>query len=253
MNFDDALKHMQENTYTFPVNLLSDKTKTIEIRSLKTNDQKIVAVEGSNTKNDFGNFTLVLKLLDTCIVKNDVKLSEMLVEDFFWLVIQLLMKSIGEQIDIEAGCKSCKATKQLEKNLVVIDLENDIEINYLKKIKNNVVEISPKLKLILNHINVADMGEVIARTEIDDKERRMILSLAALIKEIEFDGTLIDIENFEQKEKLLGEMSRSQLNIIKKFLDDNRFGITVNKEYKCKNCGTVNFIKFDGFEIIDFF
>lgn len=253
MNLDDVLDYIRENTYTFPVKLLSDQKKTVEIRSINTNDQKIIAVEGNEVSGEFGNFTLVLKLLDTCIIKNDYKISDMLVEDFFWVVIKLLMKSLGEQIDIMAGCKDCKPTEYKKKNAVIIDLEKDIEITYLEKIKNNVIDISPKLKLILKHITVNDMAEILARVPEGDKEARMLFSLAALIKEIEFDEELIELEDFDQKEKILGEMTRDQLDKIKQFLDDNKFGIKVKKEYKCKNCECVNNINFDGFEIIDFF
>ena len=249
-NIDDVLNHMEDSTYTFKIPLLSNKNKKIEFRSLKTKDQKILAVEGEETKSEFENFMLLVKLLGKCVIKNDIALGSILLEDFFWLLINLRMKSLGDTIELFGTCKHC-GTK---KNAFKIDLSKDIDIKYLEELTDKEFKITDKLIFILKHVTLDDMMDILKAKDNDENDG-IELSLAAMIDYVEFDEGVIDVKDMDTRLKLLNELSSAQLDKFKEFLNTNSFGIIVKQEFKCMNkkCGKTNKVELEGFDIIDFF
>ena len=247
---DDVLNHMEETTYTFNVPLLSNKKEKIEFRPLKTKDQKLLAVEGADGTTKFENFTIMLKLLDGCIRKNKTKLGSIFLEDFYWLIINLRIKSLGNTLELLGTCEHC-GTKKIP---FVIDLEKDVEITYLDGIKNNELKISDNLTFFLKHINLDDMIEILEKEEKSDDEG-MELSLAYMIEYIEFNEETIDVDTVETRMSLMNELSANQLEKFKEFLEENAFGMKVKKSFNCTNekCGKETKVELEGFDIIDFF
>ena len=247
---DDVLNHMEETTYTFNVPLLSNKKEIIEFRPLKTKDQKLLAVEGAEGTGKFENFTLMLKLLGGCIRKNKIKLDNILLEDFYWLIINLRIKSLGNTLELFSTCQHC------DKNKIpfVLDLEKDVEITYLDGIKNNEVAISDNLTFFLKHICLEDMLNILIaerQSDVDGTE----LSLGYMIDYIEFKGEVIDVKDDNTRTALMDELSAKQLEEFKRFIEENTFGVKVKKSFTCTNekCGKETKVELDGFDIIDFF
>jgi hypothetical protein len=247
---DDVLNHMEETTYSFNVPLLSNKKEKVEFRPLKTKDQKLLAVEGADGTSKFDNFTIMLKLLDSCLRKNKTSLGSMLLEDFYWLIINLRIKSLGNTLELYGTCEQCNTNKIP----FVLDLEKDMEITYLDGIKNNELKISDKLTLFLKHICLEDMLEILKREE-DTDGGGMELSLAYMIDYIEFNEEIIDVDNTDSRIALMDELSADQLKYFKTFLEENAFGMKVKKSFKCTNekCGEETKVELEGFDIIDFF
>lgn len=247
---DDVLNHMEETTYTFNVPLLSNKKEKIEFRPLKTKDQKLLAVEGADDNSKLENFIIMLKLLDGCIRKNKTPLETILLEDFYWLIINLRMKSLGNTLELFGTCEHCSKNKIP----FVLDLEKDVEITYLNGIKDNELKISDKLTFFLKHICLEDMVEILKEEE-DGNNEGMELSLAYMIDYVEFDGEVIDTNDTDTKMSLMNELSANQLKKFKEFLETNAFGIKVKKGFICTNekCGKETKVELEGFDIIDFF
>lgn len=248
-NINDVLTHMKENTYKFSIPLLSNKKEKVIIRPIKTKDQKILAVESEESDSDLYQFTLLLRLLDACMVKNKIPLGDMLLEDFFWLIINLRKKSLGEKIELFGNCEKCDQ----KKNPLTIDLDKDVSEKYLGKLKKNVIDISDLLKISIKFVCLDDMIDILAMKSdgVDGTE----LSLASMIDVVELDEEIIDIESIEDKLQLLGEMSDLQLQKFKDFIEENTFGVKIKTKYTCRNpeCNHVNALEMDGFDIIDFF
>ena len=247
---DDVLNHMGENTYSFKVPLLSNKKETVEFRPLKTKDQKILVVEGSESSSELENFMLLIKLLGVCVTKNSLALGSILLEDFFWLLINLRMKSLGDTVELFGTCRHCGTSK----NHFVINLEKDITITYLDEIKNREFKISDKLTFFLKHVCLDDMIDILKAKE-DDESDGIEMSLASMIEYIEFDEEIMNIDDIESKLQLLNELSSKDLERFKTFLEDNTFGITIKKSFNClnKECKKENLVELEGFDIIDFF
>lgn len=247
---DDVLNHMDETTYTFNVPLLSNKKEIIEFRPLKTKDQKLLAVEGAESGGKLENFTLMLKLLGGCIRKNKIKLENILLEDFYWLIINLRIKSLGNTLELLGTCQHC------DKNKIpfTLDIEKDIEITYLDGIKNNQVAISDKLTFFLKHICLEDMLEILIAERQSDKDGTE-LSLGYMIDYIEFNDGVVDVDNDTTRSALMNELTAKQLEEFKRFIEENTFGVKLIKNFKCINekCGKETKVELDGFDIIDFF
>lgn len=257
---NDVLKRMDEDTYVFSVPLLSNKNEEISFRPIKTKDQKKLIVEGQETASELQDFFVLIKLLDCCLIKNSIEIERMLVEDFFWLLINLRKKSLGEKIELFGNCLHCGG----KKNPLVIDLDKDMKVNYLGKIKKNVIDVSPSLKFVLKFDTVGDMVNVLTEVEKEKKRKEdgelkecrysnIELSLAAMIESVELDEEIIDLETLEDKMKLVSELSSFQLAKFTDFIKANPFGLKINKKYKCRKCKKFNEVDIDGFDILDFF
>lgn len=248
---DEVLNHIEENTYTFNIPLLSNKKEKIEFRPLKTKDQKLLAVEGGDgNTSKLENFMIMLKLLGGCIRKNKVKLGSVFLEDFYWMIINLRIKSLGNTLELFGTCEHCAKNKIP----FTIDLEKDIEITYLDGIKNNQLKITDSLTLFLKHICLDDMLEILEKEENSDEDGNE-LSLAYMIDYIEFNEETIDVDTIETRMSLLNELSANQLEKFKEFLEENAFGMKVKKSFKCtdEKCGKETKVELEGFDIIDFF
>lgn len=248
---DDVLNHIEENTYSFSVPLLSNKKEKIEIRPLKTKDQKLIAIEGSETATKLDNFMIMLKLLGNCIRKNKISLGSVLIEDFYWLIINLRINSLGNTLDLFGTCEHCGTNKIP----FVIDLEKDVELTYMDGIKNNEIDISDNLTFFLKHVCLDDMLEIL---EIEDKSDGAIgneVSLGYMIDYIEFNGETIDVDTEATRSALMNELSTIQLEKFKDFIEANLFGMKIKKTFVCtdEKCGKETSVELEGDNVIDFF
>jgi len=255
-DIDKLLKQVQEETYTFKIPLLSDKNQEVEIRTIKTKDQKSLTVESQEVKNDIDKLVLLLKLLDKCIVKNSKPLGDMLFEDFLWLLIKLRSKSFGEEITLKSNCKHCT----YDNNTVTINLEKDIIINYLENLQNKPIQLTPSITLSLGFITVNEALEIL---KFELEEDKTIATFATMIKQIELNEEILDINLLEEKMLFLEELSETDLEKFMTFLENNEFGLNIKTSFNCggkiiegkenNGCGRSNEVELNGFEIISFF
>lgn len=253
---DDVLKHLDEETYTFKVPLLSNKKEVIEIRPIKTKDQKILAVKKEEAETDLEKYILIIELLDACIVKNSIPLGNIPFEDFLWILINFRSRSFGEIVNISTNCKHCN----YQKNSFNINLEKEREIIYLDKIKNAKIRVSSKLNIELGFVTLEDMLEIL---EFENEEAKKIATLASMIKQAEFDEEILEIDSLEDRIKLLENFSKVQLDEFEKFTEANSFGVKYKTKFNCgkldmekkliAGCGKENEVELEGYDIIDFF
>jgi len=240
----DVLSHMQEKTPTFKIPMLSVDGNSTWVRPLKTKDQKFAIIardEGED--NELLNFENIINLLDELIVKNDVALAGWTIQDFVWFLIQFRIKTMGEIIEVHSRCAHCS-----KENEYAVDLVKDAIIEKPKAVKGEIVSITDSMKLMLGHINVDDMHEVLSR----HRDERDMITLASIVKNVEFDEQLLDL-TIEDKLKIIEELSKDQAESVLKFPKENDFGITILKKWNCTHCAKENEMKFNGFEIVNFF
>lgn len=245
-NLDKLLSHMEEKTPTFKIPMLFDERKASWIRPFKTKDQKLaVILRDEGNTSDLVNFENIINLLDEVVVQNDVPISDWPVQDFIYFLIQFRIKALGEMVEMTSPCKNASCT---EKGNFQINLIKDASILKAKKIDNNILNISDKMKLMLKLLTVEDMHKILRR-ELKDRE---LIGLALAVKDVEFDGEIISLTD-EEKLKVIEELTKEQAEQILKFAQDYDYGVTIEKKWKCKTCNTENTDKFNGFEIINFF
>jgi hypothetical protein len=240
----DVLSHMQEKTPTFKISMLEDEKNSVWVRPLKTKDQKFAVIardEGED--NELLNFENIINLLDELIVKNDIAVGNWTIQDFVWFLIQFRIKTMGELIEVNSKCVHCS-----KDNEYAVDLVKDAIVEKPGPVKGDIVTITESMKLLLGHINVDDMHEVLSKPRVE----RDMITLASIVKNVEFDEQLLDL-TIDDKMKIIEELSKDQAEAVLKFPKENDFGITILKKWKCKECEKDNEMKFNGFEIVNFF
>jgi len=247
--FEELLKHVEENTVTFKISMISDPKKFVWIRPLKTKDQKLAIIaKDEGEGNPLLNFEHLIDLLDEIIVKQDKSINDMTIPDFVWLLINLRTKSLGDLIDFRVKCKtpkcvgSTKLTFDLVKDLVIIPAPETF--------KNNVVAMTKDMKFILGELTVDNMHDVLMS---GDKETEQAVTMAGILKDVEFEGQLVPDLTLEQKVKLCGETTEEQTKQFEAFGKVNEYGPFIKKKYKCATCGQEHEETFNSFEVINFF
>lgn len=243
-NLKEVLAHLEQKTPQFKIPMLSDEKKAVWVRPLKTKDQKFAIIardEGED--NELLNLENIINLVDDLIVKNDVALGSWTIQDFIYFLIQFRIKSLGELIEIQSPCQ-CGSTETF-----MLDLIKDAKIEKPKPVKGDVVTVSDQMKLMLGHLTVDDMHNVM----LAPKSEKDIVSLASILKNVEFEGQLVDDLEVKDKVAIISELTREHAEKIMAFPNDNDYGISVEKKWQCKACQRENDMKFNGFEILNFF
>lgn len=245
----DVVSHLQENTITFSTNLLSRSKERIVFRPLKTKDQKqLIVSKDDNEKNELENFMTLIGLVDSCLIKNSIPLGDFAIEDFMSLLLEIKVKSLGETVELVAKCPHCGE----KKNNIHLNFKDDVYRKSTESVSNNIVKIDDHIVLTLGFNTVDDFVEVIRFKEDDD---RKVASYASMIKQVEFDGEILDELDIDQKIEIIGELSKEQLEIFPKFESDNKIEIKAEKTYKCSNpeCEKENKVTLTVFNLISFF
>lgn len=246
-NLDELLKELRSDNINFTIELLSDPKQSFTFRPIKTKDQKVVVVDKAENEDvqnfELKNFTSIIKLVDKLLIKSPVPFGQITVPDFIWLLINIRAKSIGESIDLVAPCHKCKTKMDLH-----IDLYKDIKKIEPKKDINKLVKLSNNIVLHLGMIDVEDLHRLMSLPK-DDKN---ILSMASLIKKVEYQGEILDI-TMDAKIEIIGELHKEQIDKINSFADESAYGVKLEKEYVCPKCSNKGKFIFDSHEIISFF
>lgn len=248
-DINSVLKHLQDNTITFTSTLLSRPKERVTFRPLKTKDQKTLVVSKADNedKGDYDNFLTLVTLVDSCLIKNAIPLDQFTVEDFMSVLLDIKVKSLGQTVDLVSTCPHCKNGN----NKFSLDFVKDVTKISLDQVKNSLIDISPILKITLGHITVEDFLHIL---EYIDDNAKKIATFALMIKQVEFDGEIVDLD-LNAKIKIVEELSREQLERFTKFLEENKIEISAEKTYKCVNveCSKDNTVKMNIFELINFF
>ncbi len=229
-NLEEILQNLETHEYTFRTSLLSDKSIEVSFRPMKTKDQKVLLV---NTENEtyVNQLKGLAELIKSCIKKSKIKVEELFIQDFVWLVLNIRMRSLGESLDITGICTECsKRTPNLK-----IDLEKNIIAKYSSGLKNNIVAVTPDLKMVLTFPKVKHL--------LSKKSDAPVLDLIADgIDYVEFKDKVVDLTS-EEKIDLLDKIDIKFITQFEKFEAENDFGVIIKFDFKCTHCGADNKIE----------
>jgi hypothetical protein len=255
---EDILKHISDSTITFSTNLLSRPKEKIAFRALKTKDQKQLVIDKEEVeKNEYENFVTLINLVSSCIVKTNIPLGSLALQDFISLLLDIKIKSLGETVQLTSTCPHCKFN---EKKVGLKTISNDFTLDFLKdvqktsceKIVDNVIKISDKLSITIGHITVEDFLNIL---EFIEEDARKIAGYASMIKTVEYNGEIVDVDTVDAKIKIIEEMNKDQLEKFSEFEKKNELNIKAVKTFNCKNedCGKEITVTMSGFDILSFF
>jgi len=241
-DLEKVLKKLDEVTYTFRFNLLSNKSTVIEFRPIKVKDQKKLIVDSAN-ETQINQLKALMELLQSCIKTSNLKVENFTFQDFIWGIINLRMKSQGETIDVVGICDKC-GHKVLQ---LPVNLENKCVPGYLDGIKNSEVKIDdlifklrlPRMKDIIN------MPSDLSNSDLEYHTLTNMIDYVSVGEEV-LDLTL------EEKIQVLDNLDSKYLETFKTFEKDNEFGPTLNIDFKCPACQHDNKIAIKE-DILNFF
>ena len=227
MGFKDYL-----NVYEFSCTLPGTKQE-VKYKPLTTGQIKKLLVN-ENEENPIVIENIFDELISSSVVNEDFNIDDIYVQDRSYLLIEIRKNSKGDQMSFQFKCPKCES-----QNLNYFDF-NSLDIKQKENEEYGCVEISDDVKIYIDFITRGEQKESYNLIETGSLEKirndMSINSLAATIKKIESpDG----IEEIDIKDKLwiVDSLTIDNLEKMKKWFDENNFGIDMEINMTCNNCG----------------
>jgi len=227
----EVLNSIKSSDPTFSTELLSNKDKKIEFRSMHVKDQKVLLMETEN-ENEIAKLRALAKILKNCLI-TELNVENLYLQDFIWLLLNLQMKSAGESIELESTCKYCQNKGPVL--IVKLDDEKTVTKRYLGEIKHDTVEVN---KDLIIHLTLPRLSSILSLKSVDISE---VDAISSNIDYVEFKSQIVEFSD-EDKLELLGSLTPKILSGFKKFVEENDFGVDIKTSFKCLNseCGKEN-------------
>ena len=170
-------------------------------------------------------------LVNSCVVTKDFEIEDLNMNDFFYLLIQIRMKSNGEEIDVSYACSECKKMSECTFNL-----EKAISVENIEKIKD-VVKITDDLTL---EITNPPTKALFSLDEEDDDLTSMLNIIASSVSKVIYkDEIFTEFSTKELTENILGNLTQTEFQKMNDCVDALA-KLTIKFEFTCVNCGHKN-------------
>jgi len=225
------------NAYEFECELPGSGEK-IKYKPITTNQVKSLLVYENET-NPIVIEEAFDDLIKSCVITEGFDINELLLQDRYFILIQLRKVSKGEQFEFQFTCPECGSD-----NLTHIDFNKFKITKRADKIENKI-KIADEIFLYIDHITRGKQKE--AYKNIDKSLAANMLqaemafnSIAMSIIGIETpDGIETDLTT-EDKFHIMDNISFNIFDDIKKWYEVNDFGIDLTYKYGCVHCNWVS-------------
>lgn len=216
---------------TFSTSLPSGKS--VKFRPFTVKEQKalLITSEGGDEKSVF---TAVKDLVDSCTFgKLDWDKQPMV--DLEWCFLNIRSKSVGEVVEMTYKClaKNASGMECGSKNEVSVDIRTAT----WEPFPNEVIEITPNIKIVLEPLSVKDIIE----------ENDSLFSKTKMILDGDLAITEFTEEEFKEFEESVPPLAMAEIQ--KFFL--NQPTLILNIKTKCSKCGNEGEITLKG--VLNFF
>jgi len=209
------------------------KDGKLKIRMLKVSDTKLIYNDA------IPHYERINKLIERCILDFNMPISEMVISDKFYLLIQVRSLSYGNIYKYKLTCPQCRAVNNVEKDL------NELEVSSVEDIQKRYPFVLPiaKRKVFIKHMTVADeassnsyLNNVKLRASRENKkvgdEELIAYTLACQIEEIEGVGS-----DTGPKLEYINNMVNLDYEALQKFIKSKEFGVNMDLIHNCTKCG----------------
>lgn len=204
--------------------------ETIEFRPFLVKEEKILmlAQESSDSSQIIG---ALKQIIEACTF-DEVDANKLTTYDLEYLFLQLRAKSVGETSDVMLKCAECEAS-----NPIVIKL-SDITVDFTKAAKDNKIELTDSIGIILRPISVGKSEELSKLGANEDSFNR---SISACIESIyDSNGEYIADDTSEKEMgQFIDSLTHDQLHKIQLYIE-NQPELKEVVKFKCKKCGHDN-------------
>lgn len=230
ININDHL-----NSYNFVCELPSDG-KSITFKPFTTGQMKKMLVY-ENSDDPFMIESILDDIINKCVTTEDFSVDNLLLQDRFYLLLKIREKSKGDIYNFNYKCTECDMVtpgnvKISEMEVTKMDIdETPIDLNDQLSVKMKMITRGEQ-KDIYNRINKRKMTPTEKMVEVITMS--VAYSMDTFIVGDEEDSDV----PFEDKIDLIDNgLPSSGFETVKKWLEDNDFGLQFTKDLKCLNCG----------------
>jgi hypothetical protein len=228
MGFKDYL-----NVYEFECELPGTGEKILYKPITTSQIKKLLVYENEN--NPIKIEEAFDELIKSCVISPKFNIDEIFLEDRYFLLIELRKASKGSVYEFKFSCPKCKSD-----NLFGVDMDGFKVTKRPKKVDGKM-PLSEEISLFITHITrgqqKAAYKDIDAKLPLKQLQAEMALnSVAASISEIETpDGLEKDLK-FKDQKYIMDNLSFNIFDDIKKWYDENDFGIDLSYDVKCTHC-----------------
>jgi len=226
------------NNYEFSTEL-PGSGESVTFRPITTGQLKRLLVY-ENEENPIIIEEALDELISTSITDKKFDINELYLQDRFFLLVEIRRKSKGDMYMFQYTCKECRNQTLHKINLT------DLKVKKLSKDLDNVVSIYDELSVRLEHTKRG--SQKIAYNALKDRpfvnenlratEMAVATHATSIIGIITPDGEITD-STFEDRKYLLENIPAEKYVSIRKWFEDNDFGISFKYDIKCRDCGNV--------------
>jgi hypothetical protein len=177
------------------------------------------------------------ELLRLCVVDEDFDPMEQYMQDRFFLLLNIRMKSKGEKIQRHVACDRCKGQYVQTVHL------SDVGMKPMKEDVDWVIRLTPSISIEVDFIRRRNQKEALdsalaGKYDSDlQRDADVVLgTLASSIKAIITTQGREDDVTFSDKMYLIDNVPEEGLERIKDWHEENNFGVDIRYSYSCPHC-----------------
>ena len=174
------------------------------------------------------------ELISSSVISDNFDIKNLYLEDRFFLLIEIRKNTKGEIFEFNYKCPKCNTI-----SIIKLDL-NKLKVKPMSDDIDSVVKLNDDISVMLSHIKRGDQisneNQINTRDTINQQIVDMqILTYASSITKITTpDGD--ENPNIIDKKYLLENVPTPLFDKVKKWHEDNTFGIDFTYQSQCINC-----------------
>ena len=219
--------------------ILPDSTKKIKYRGFKAKEERILLLAVQSQSS--ADMTLALKqILGNCIIDN-IDIEKLPMYSVEWLYLQILQKSLGEELNLSVACGACG--EEISYTLALNNIPPPVVIK-----KANVIKVDQDLYITLKYptLDSLDDLDIINGTNETHTTEEIIKAIANNIESVNTSEESFSIADQTEEEifDFFDQMDGKQMALITNFFA-NIPTISETIEFTCK-CGKHNLYGMNG-------
>jgi hypothetical protein len=236
------------NDYRFECELPGSGEK-VEFRPITTGQMKGLLVYENDT-DPFAIENALDDLITGCVITPGFDVKELFLQDRLFLLIEIRKKTKGSNYTFKYTCPKCETDVINTVNLDELPVTRwDKNADNLIRLKEN---LSVKMRLIKRGDQI-DAVRAVKKMKVSSPARMAVevatYMYAAAMDEFVLDNGETGKADIEDKIYLIDNTGDSLFNTVKKWLEDNDFGVNLYFDFSCFNCkwGARKFIPVNDF------
>lgn len=224
------------NIYEKDVELPSNG-EIVKIKPLTTNQIKRLLVH-ENEKDLVGGERILDDVLKSSIVGKDENfVKSLLIQDRYFLFIQVRILTKGSEHTYPFTCPSC-SNQSIQK----MDLKNLAikKMPVLSEENNTISLVNGNIKFTMRNITrqMQEDAYSLINPKLSNSEKQVEMALANMAQAVKCIETPkgVDMSTIQEKMDLIGDLPQQEYEKVKQWFMDNDFGIDLNVITKCPYC-----------------